>query len=253
MPPLMIAPIPCVRRTPTPPPADGRPSHVVGMGMGMGMGMSMSMRVRVRVRVSMTRWSRCMVRTVLRTCTVLSLRVTGYYHVFNAPEKMRARARAREWPGRDPSRGTAEECAAAAASPRLTLPQVIEDEGKMRCCQLATLSPNPANAFIQTGRAKRVLSLWSRPVQHTVTAPSGIWNLDSGFWILGALPCNISVPGRVLAGRKLLFQIALQPWKYCSRSSRGAACTSPPLAPLHHCTTFAFWTESRIPQSQLPR
>jgi hypothetical protein len=65
---------------------------------------------------------------------------------------------------------------------------------------------------VQTGRAKRV--------QHTVTAPSGIWILDR---------CRATSPSQegYFAGRKLLFQIALQPWK--ELASRAAACTSPPL------------------------
>jgi hypothetical protein len=49
----MIAPIPCVWRTPVSPPAEAypmgrRPSHVVGMGMGL------SMSVSVSVSMSMT-------------------------------------------------------------------------------------------------------------------------------------------------------------------------------------------------------
>jgi hypothetical protein len=185
--------------------------------------------------VSMTRWSRCMVRTVLRTCTVLSLRVTGYYHVFNAPEKMRARAR--EWPGRDPSRGHSGGMRGRGriASPRLASPSPRSSKMKERCAaaswlrflriqQMHSYRPAAQNGSSRCGPGQ--CSTLSRP-----PVESGIWNLESGFWVrcratspsqegyLQAGSCSsrsLCNPGSTVVG-----QVARQPaphhhWHHCT-------------------------------------
>jgi hypothetical protein len=111
------------------------------------------------------------------------------------------RARAREWPGRDPS--TAEECAAAAAaaSPRLASPGGARSSKMKKDALLpAGYAFSESSKCIHTRYQVRILRTdRPRKTGPLAVAPASAahchgpqWNLDSG-----SLPCNISVPGRV--------------------------------------------------------
>jgi len=112
--------------------------------------------------------------------------------------------------------------------------QVIEDEE--RCAAASWLrflriqqmhSYQVPSAHTPTDRPRKTGPLAVVPAS-AAHCHGSQWNLDSG-----SLPCNISVPRRV----QYLFAESCSSRSLCnpgsSRSSRAAACTSPPLAPLH--------------------
>ena len=175
----------------------------------------------VSVSMSMTRWSRCMVRCY---STVL-------YGMFSTP--LRGCGRGRE-NGLVAIQAGAKRRNARPRPLRLASPPLVPRSSKMKesCPAGHAFSESSKcihpkyflNLRIQTGRTQNGPSRCGPGQCSTLSRPP-----------VDALPCDISVPGGYL-----------QAGSYSSRSLCNPGSRQVARQPALHCTTFTFWTESRI-------